>query len=275
MRFAFATIALLGWFISSVSGSLFLPFLNALDGDQNTFSTLDTNATSEQSEQHVNLFKRQSSSGGCPSQYNSCQNLGAPGLCCANSAVCSADSAGYVACCPKGAACTGTITGIITSGSIPPGGALTTSTALSGTTTTAQADTSTSNGMVLASTTGTTTSNGGFIIAGTSTVAVPASAPRRVEIRTPTAFQEGRCLLLRRAAKRSKPLKAPKAPPKASTLGAATLPQTPDCVAFADSSWQLFETRTKPRIILLTLRPWRLFSMSSSPSPCLISWPRL
>ncbi|KAF1996246.1 hypothetical protein P154DRAFT_498811 [Amniculicola lignicola CBS 123094] len=56
----------------------------------------------------LELVKRQ----GCAVGYNACSNLGAPGLCCRSNAICSADAAGHVACCPQGAACTGTIAGV-------------------------------------------------------------------------------------------------------------------------------------------------------------------
>jgi len=54
----------------------------------------------------------------CPTRYAACSGLGAPGLCCAATAVCSADAAGHVACCPTGAACSGTIGSIITAGTL-------------------------------------------------------------------------------------------------------------------------------------------------------------
>ncbi|KAF2189488.1 hypothetical protein K469DRAFT_736827 [Zopfia rhizophila CBS 207.26] len=57
----------------------------------------------------LELVKRQS---GCANGYSSCANLGAPGLCCRSNSVCSADAVGHVACCPLGAACTGTIDGV-------------------------------------------------------------------------------------------------------------------------------------------------------------------
>lgn len=77
-----------------------------------------TNATA----QHE-LLKRQYSNT-CPTGYNNCANMGAAGLCCNPSAVCSADYAGNVACCPTGAACTGTISGVITAGTVDNSGAL-------------------------------------------------------------------------------------------------------------------------------------------------------
>ncbi|QDS74664.1 hypothetical protein FKW77_009412 [Venturia effusa] len=60
---------------------------------------------------HLNLLKRQSSA--CPSGSNSCQWLNsASNLCCRGTALCSADAAGHIACCPQGSVCTGTISGI-------------------------------------------------------------------------------------------------------------------------------------------------------------------
>ena len=190
------TLVLLHYLAALASASLFLPFHNALDAHQDAISGNEANFTRSDAEQELDLAKRQNAGSGCPSQYSSCQNLGAPQLCCADNAVCSADSAGYVACCPSGAACTGTITGVITSGTVPPGGSsVQTGSALAGTTTAAHGTSSTSNGMVMASNTATTTtSNGGFIISGTSTVAVPASAPRGMEVVSICSFFPGSAL---------------------------------------------------------------------------------
>lgn len=64
---------------------------------------VQTNGTSDA----YDLLRRQSNA--CPSGYNSCAGLGAPGLCCNTNSNCSPDMAGHVACCPRGAVCTGTI----------------------------------------------------------------------------------------------------------------------------------------------------------------------
>ncbi|KAF2842474.1 hypothetical protein M501DRAFT_1055172 [Patellaria atrata CBS 101060] len=55
------------------------------------------------------LLRRQSNE--CPSGYNSCAQIGAVGFCCRDSTLCSPDQAGQIACCPEGAACTGTVGG--------------------------------------------------------------------------------------------------------------------------------------------------------------------
>jgi hypothetical protein len=60
----------------------------------------------------LELLRRQNNA--CATNYFGCANLGAPGLCCPRTAVCSADQAGHVACCPQGAACTGAIGAIAT-----------------------------------------------------------------------------------------------------------------------------------------------------------------
>lgn len=157
--------------VSAAQASLFSPFLSAID----VFSQIATNETSQ------NLRKRSSS---CPTGYDACSGLGAPGLCCASNAICSADAAGHVACCPTGAACTGTISSIITGGTIAAGGTVeATSTSNGLATTTATTTTTTSGaGLVLASaassttgeaTTGSTTQ--GFIIAASTTVATLGS----------------------------------------------------------------------------------------------------
>lgn len=154
--------------ISAVHASVFSPFLSAFD----SFSQIASNETSH------DLLKRDSS---CPTGYDTCSNLGAPGLCCAKNAVCSADSAGYVACCPTGAACTGTISSIITGGTIAAGGSVVATSTTSGlATTTAGTTTTTSGGgLVLASSTGQTTTGSttqGFVIAASTTVATLGSA---------------------------------------------------------------------------------------------------
>ena len=48
----------------------------------------------------------------CPEQYHACTNLDASGLCCISGTQCQWDRSGQVACCPTGAICTGTVTGI-------------------------------------------------------------------------------------------------------------------------------------------------------------------
>lgn len=52
------------------------------------------------------LEKRQNN---CPAGATSCSNLGNSGACCVSNTNCQLDQAGQVACCPIGAACTGTI----------------------------------------------------------------------------------------------------------------------------------------------------------------------
>lgn len=149
---------------------------------------------------HHDLLKRQYSNT-CPTNFNSCTNLGAPGLCCAAAAVCSADAAGNVACCPSGAACSGTIGGYITAGTVNSDGALvgvaTTGSDTSGlvgasassTTSFQAASTTSSGGLILASTQATTattdesTATGSaFVLDGGSTVATPGAGMRAAQI---------------------------------------------------------------------------------------------
>lgn len=70
---------------------------------------LETPAQSNDSihEGNFDLVKRQAT--GCFTGYRPCANLNAPDLCCRTNEVCSQDRANNVACCPFGAACTGTI----------------------------------------------------------------------------------------------------------------------------------------------------------------------
>ena len=101
------------------------------------------------------LLRRQNNNE-CPTSYTNCYGQGAPGLCCQPSAVCSADMAGHVACCPIGAACTGTISAVNTNTqtSTSNNGAYTPSTT---TTTSALSLSSSSSGPAA-------TTSGGFII---------------------------------------------------------------------------------------------------------------
>jgi hypothetical protein len=55
----------------------------------------------------ADIFKRQGDN--CAKDYYACSNLNAPGLCCPRTAICSADRAQNVGCCPQGIACTGTL----------------------------------------------------------------------------------------------------------------------------------------------------------------------
>lgn len=149
--------------------------------------------------EHADLLRRYSNT--CPTDFNSCSNLGAPQLCCASAAVCSPDAAGNVACCPSGAACSGTISGVITAGTVNAQGSLIgvattagTSTNTGGVVGASTTSSTTSDGLVLASTqtSTTTTTTGseavsatgqtGFIIDGTSTVATPAGAVRAADV---------------------------------------------------------------------------------------------
>lgn len=66
----------------------------------------------------LGLLKRQTDPNSCASGYKACTNINQPGLCCRTTETCSIDNAGHPACCPAGAACTGTIAPI-TQGSSP------------------------------------------------------------------------------------------------------------------------------------------------------------
>ncbi|KAF2229222.1 hypothetical protein EV356DRAFT_581009 [Viridothelium virens] len=102
-------------------------------------------------------LQRRQNNNECPTSYSNCYGQGAPGLCCQPSAVCSADMAGHVACCPVGAACTGTIVAVNTASQ--------TSTSTFGVN---PSTTTTTNGFSSLSATSTSspaaTTSGGFII---------------------------------------------------------------------------------------------------------------
>ena len=151
-----------------------------------------SNSTDSSTTAH-DLLRRQFSNT-CPTDFHPCNNLGAPGLCCASAAVCSADANGNVACCPTGAVCTGAITGVITGGTVNSDGSLigggrtgtgTSSFVFAGSTTTQglvpASVPSTVSSQQLGSGTATRT-GGGFIIDGTSTVASPGAGVRGADV---------------------------------------------------------------------------------------------
>ena len=167
---------------SLAEASLFSPFLSVLEWSQQT----NSNETIHE------LPKRALDPTSCPTNYKNCAAIGAPGLCCANSAICAPDQAGHVACCPSGAVCTGAISSIITGGVIASGGSVASTTAAASQPLTASASSSrttatSGGGLIVASglsTTGTSpattgsaaTTGGGFIIVGTSTAATLGSS---------------------------------------------------------------------------------------------------
>ena len=187
--------------LSPAHASFFSPFLSVLDSlSQQTVS----NQTFHE------LAKRAVDPTSCPTGHKACSNIGAPGLCCANSAVCAADQAGHVACCPSGAACTGSISSVITSGVIASGGSAVSTTAAASQPLSASAasssslsssqTTSSGNGLIVASGHTTTTSEGansaaatttdGFILVGSSTAATLGSdAMRNVQTVSLVDFQ--------------------------------------------------------------------------------------
>jgi hypothetical protein len=140
--------------------------------DHANVQRVEQSPPSQKSQQQLHeLFRRQDSDT-CPSGYNNCSNIGAPGLCCSPSARCSADAAGHVACCPRGAACTGTI-----------GSIATTTGSGSGTSSVTSSGTASSGLLVPASTTQSATATGltttgGFVLDGTETVATPGAGMR-------------------------------------------------------------------------------------------------
>ncbi|KAI5248660.1 hypothetical protein E4T43_01284 [Aureobasidium subglaciale] len=178
--------SVLGLLTCFASATLFSPLLSVLDWSQQTPSN----------QTFHDLPKRAIDPTSCPTGYKNCANLGAPGLCCANSAVCAPDQAGHVACCPSGAACTGAISSIITSGFIASGGSLrstaTTSPPLTVSASSAISIATSGGGLIIASGLGTTlsattassatttaTTGDGFILVGSSTAATLGSSAVR------------------------------------------------------------------------------------------------
>lgn len=210
MRHSIPLLALTATLTTALQLPNLQPFLSAIPISISDYiPQLAPNASSEEAV-HENLRRQNSNT--CPSSFNSCANLGAPGLCCSENAICAPDQGGHVACCPSGAACTGRISGVISSGSVDAsgnvvgggavagatgstsgfGGLATASASATSTTQSfesAQATTS-GNGLVLASTQTTaadgsgqtSAGGGGFIVDGGSTVATPGAAMRAAEM---------------------------------------------------------------------------------------------
>ena len=174
----------------------FEPFISALNFSLSISDYIPStdNATLDQPHE---LLKRQFSNT-CPDKFDSCTSLGAPGLCCAEAAVCSPDAAGNVACCPIGAVCSGTINEVVTAGELDELGrriSATVSSAVDGALQTVtsvvssfvEGASSTVAEVVAAATPLTTavteaTTEGGFIIDEGSTVATFAGTVRNAQI---------------------------------------------------------------------------------------------
>jgi hypothetical protein len=173
MRYLIQVLALCAATTSALQLPDLQPFLSAIPISISDYFPPATEAipqeqkhTPQQAQPHHNLFRRQNDDT-CPSSYNNCANIGAPGLCCSPSARCSADAAGHVACCPVGAACTGTIGAIVTKTS-------------TGSATGTATETGNSGLLVTASTASSalSTGTGGFVLDGTQTVATPGAGFR-------------------------------------------------------------------------------------------------
>jgi hypothetical protein len=182
MRCSLHLLALYATTVTALQLPNLQPFLSAIPiaisdylppaVDRAAAQRVEQSLPSQKSQQQLHeLFRRQDSDA-CPSSYNNCENIGAPGLCCSPSARCSADAAGHVACCPRGAACTGTIGGIVTGGSTSSG---------SGVASATSSGVVSSGLLVPASTTQSATgltTQGGFVLDGTETVATPGAGMR-------------------------------------------------------------------------------------------------
>lgn len=93
---------LLAPLVALAAPDTFAAFEPALEPLQAVYNETETVAQ----DGRLELLKR---AGNCATNYFACSNIGAAGLCCPKTAICSADPRGAVACCPQGAACTGTI----------------------------------------------------------------------------------------------------------------------------------------------------------------------
>ncbi|KAF2484328.1 hypothetical protein BDY17DRAFT_323190 [Neohortaea acidophila] len=114
-------------------------------------------------------LRRRAGGGQCPTDFHACTNLNAPGLCCANAAICTPDDNGNVACCPSHSVCTGLVTGSITSGVLNSLGSVVGGSQTTGVVT-GSAATQTTGGLVTTTpgATASSTSNNGVVIESNS-----------------------------------------------------------------------------------------------------------
>lgn len=190
MRYSIPVLALCAATVSALQLPDLQPFLSAIPISISDYLPPTAESIPPQEAQHIpqqkpqeapqphhNLFRRQNEDT-CPSSYNNCANIGAPGLCCSPSARCSADAAGHVACCPRGAACTGTIGAIKTGSSTGTATGTASGTSNSGLFVTAS---TTQTGAATGGSTNTAGGGGGFVLDGTQTVATPGAGMRGVQ----------------------------------------------------------------------------------------------
>ena len=190
MRCSTHLLALYATTISALQLPNLQPFLSAIPiavsdyfppaVDHATVHGVEQSPPSQKSRQQLHeLFRRQDyDDDTCPSGYNSCENIGAPGLCCSPSARCSADAAGHVACCPRGAACTGTIGGAATTGSTGSDGGFAAATSSGVESSGLLVPASTTQGASATDDGDGLTTEGGFVLDGTETVATPGAGMR-------------------------------------------------------------------------------------------------
>lgn len=67
---------------------------------------LDLEASRYQASRILRILKRD---GNCPASYSGCSDQGDSNVCCREGTTCTVDAANNIACCPTGAACTGTL----------------------------------------------------------------------------------------------------------------------------------------------------------------------
>lgn len=169
----------------TTSSAIEIPFLSAItlpisldDYFPPTFTQNET-AKAEQ-RKHIDLLKRQNNA--CPTDFHACTNLNAPNLCCADAAICQPDDNGRVACCPSSSSCTGSVSGVITAGTVNTIGSL-----VGGASATASTSNGngggggavTSNGVVISSNSQTSTAQSA---SGSSFVVAGSGSARRAEM---------------------------------------------------------------------------------------------
>ncbi|PGG99380.1 hypothetical protein AJ80_09376 [Polytolypa hystricis UAMH7299] len=90
-----------------LSFPLFLPATIAVDSSPFYAPFLERSNPALDPRDVAQLDKREQS---CPDRFGSCALLGSEDACCQEDTICSRDDANNMACCPKGASCTGVLT---------------------------------------------------------------------------------------------------------------------------------------------------------------------
>lgn len=187
--------------LATTSLALEIPFFSALSLPI-TFEdyfppSFTANGTAKQQQQPKKYLHNRQISNACPENFHACTNLGAPGLCCADAAICKPDDAGNVACCPSSSTCSGVVHGVITAGTVNTvgsliGGGRATGSSVSGSVSSNSAGVVISSNTPTSSMPGASGSKGAFVLNGGSGIGDVARRAEIVSIETVNGLLVGR-----------------------------------------------------------------------------------